>query len=34
LGDSREILSGLSDGDVITTGQINLQNGNTVEIIK
>ena len=35
LGDKVEILSGLSDGEnVITTGQINLQNGNTVEIIK
>ena len=35
LGDQVEILSGLSDGEkVITTGQINLQNGNTVEIIK
>ncbi len=35
LGDQVEILSGLSDGEkVITTGQINLQDGNTVEIIK
>jgi membrane fusion protein, multidrug efflux system len=35
LGDKVEILNGLSDGDtVITTGQINLQDGNTVEIIK
>ena len=35
LGDKVEILSGLSDGDaVITTGQINLQDGNTIEIIK
>lgn len=35
LGDKVEILSGLSDGEqVITTGQINLQNGNPVEIIK
>ncbi len=35
LGDKVEILSGLSDGEtVITTGQINLQDGNTVEIIK
>ncbi len=35
LGDKVEILGGLSDGEqVITTGQINLQNGNTVEIIK
>jgi RND family efflux transporter MFP subunit len=35
LGDQVEIVSGLSDGDiVIITGQINLQDGNTVEIIK
>ncbi|MDG2433149.1 efflux RND transporter periplasmic adaptor subunit [Flavobacterium sp.] len=35
LGDKVEILAGLSDGEqVITTGQINLQNGNPVEIIK
>lgn len=35
LGDKVEILNGLSDGEtVITTGQINLQNGNTVEVIK
>jgi len=35
LGDKVEILSGLSEGEtVITTGQINLQDGNTVEIIK
>jgi RND family efflux transporter MFP subunit len=35
LGDQVEIINGLSDGDiVITTGQINLQDGNTVEIIK
>ena len=35
LGDKVEILSGLSDGEtVVTTGQINLQDGNTVEIIK
>lgn len=35
LGDKVEILNGLSDGDtVITTGQINLQDGNTIEIIK
>ncbi|MCG9791702.1 efflux RND transporter periplasmic adaptor subunit [Flavobacterium algicola] len=35
LGDQVEILDGLSDGEsVITTGQINLQDGNTVEIIK
>ncbi|MEO8253902.1 MAG: efflux RND transporter periplasmic adaptor subunit, partial [Flavobacterium sp.] len=32
LGDKVEILKGLSDGEnVITTGQINLQDGNTVE---
>jgi hypothetical protein len=30
-----EIIDGLSDGDtVITTGQINLQDGNAIEIIK
>lgn len=35
LGDKVEIINGLSDGEtVITTGQINLQDGNTVEIIK
>lgn len=35
LGDKVEILTGLSTGEtVITTGQINLQDGNTVEIIK
>jgi len=35
LGDKVEILNGLSDGEiVIVTGQINLQNGNAVEIIK
>jgi RND family efflux transporter MFP subunit len=35
LGDLVEIVDGLSDGDtVIVTGQINLQNGNAVEIIK
>ncbi len=35
LGDKVEILNGLSDGEiVIITGQINLQDGNTVEIIK
>ncbi|MBA0883012.1 efflux RND transporter periplasmic adaptor subunit [Flavobacterium undicola] len=35
LGDKVEILNGLSDGEtVITTGQINLQDGNTIEIIK
>ncbi|WDF60016.1 efflux RND transporter periplasmic adaptor subunit [Flavobacterium sp. KACC 22758] len=35
LGDKVEIIDGLNDGDVvITTGQINLQDGNTVEIIK
>lgn len=35
LGDQVEIVNGLSDGDsVIVTGQINLQDGNTVEIIK
>ncbi|MFA9193297.1 efflux RND transporter periplasmic adaptor subunit [Flavobacterium sp. FBOR7N2.3] len=35
LGDKVEILNGLSDGEtVITTGQINLQNGNSVEVIK
>ncbi|SFC62195.1 efflux RND transporter periplasmic adaptor subunit [Flavobacterium phragmitis] len=35
LGDKVEIINGLNDGDVvITTGQINLQDGNTVEIIK
>ena len=35
LGDQVEIINGLSDGEtVITTGQINLQDGNTVEIIK
>lgn len=35
LGDKVEILNGLSDGEtVITTGQINLQDGNKVEIIK
>lgn len=35
LGDKVEIINGLSDGEtVIVTGQINLQNGNTVEIIK
>lgn len=35
LGNLVEIVDGLSDGDtVIVTGQINLQDGNTVEIIK
>ncbi|MBP4139829.1 MULTISPECIES: efflux RND transporter periplasmic adaptor subunit [Flavobacterium] len=35
LGDTVEIINGLSDGEtVIITGQINLQDGNTVEIIK
>lgn len=35
LGDQVEIINGLSDGDtVIVTGQINLQDGNAVEIIK
>ncbi len=35
LGDKVEILKGLSNGEtVITTGQINLQDGNTVDIIK
>lgn len=35
LGDTVEIVDGLSDGDtVIVTGQINLQDGNAVEIIK
>lgn len=35
LGDKVEILSGLSNGEsVIVTGQINLQDGNTVDIIK
>ncbi|PKB16390.1 efflux RND transporter periplasmic adaptor subunit [Flavobacterium sp. 5] len=35
LGDQVEIISGLSDGEtVIITGQINLQDGNPVEIIK
>ncbi|MBW1653757.1 efflux RND transporter periplasmic adaptor subunit [Flavobacterium quisquiliarum] len=35
LGDKVEIINGLNDGDVvIVTGQINLQDGNTVEIIK
>ena len=35
LGEQVEIIDGLSDGDtVIVTGQINLQDGNTVEIIK
>ncbi len=35
LGDQVEILGGLSDGEtVITTGQINLQDGNSIEIIK
>ncbi|SHF90773.1 RND family efflux transporter, MFP subunit [Flavobacterium fluvii] len=35
LGEQVEIVDGLSDGDtVIVTGQINLQDGNTVEIIK
>lgn len=35
LGDQVEIVDGLSNGDVvIITGQINLQDGNTVEIIK
>lgn len=35
LGDKVEILNGLSNGEtVITTGQINLQDGNTIEIIK
>lgn len=35
LGEQVEILDGLSDGEaVITTGQINLQDGNSIEIIK
>ncbi len=35
LGDKVEIINGLSDGEtVIVTGQINLQDGNAVEIIK
>ncbi len=35
LGDKVEILDGLSDGEtVVTTGQINLQEGSKVEIIK
>jgi membrane fusion protein (multidrug efflux system) len=35
LGDKVEILNGLSDGEtVITTGQINLQDGSKVEVIK
>ncbi|PRZ26085.1 efflux RND transporter periplasmic adaptor subunit [Flavobacterium granuli] len=35
LGDKVEIINGLADGEiVIVTGQINLQDGNTVEIIK
>ncbi|MCW2118236.1 efflux RND transporter periplasmic adaptor subunit [Flavobacterium sp. 7A] len=35
LGDQVEILDGLSDGEiVITTGQINLQDGNAIEVIK
>ncbi|MGQ7946152.1 efflux RND transporter periplasmic adaptor subunit [Flavobacterium sp. WC2509] len=35
LGDQVEIISGLNDGEnVIVTGQINLQDGNAVEIIK
>ncbi|WP_367756624.1 efflux RND transporter periplasmic adaptor subunit [Flavobacterium sp. WC2421] len=35
LGDKVEIINGLSDGEnVIVTGQINLQDGNKVEIIK
>ena len=35
LGDKVEVINGLSDGEkVIVTGQINLQDGNTVEIIK
>jgi membrane fusion protein, multidrug efflux system len=35
LGDLVEIVSGLSDGEtVVTTGQINLQDGTTVEVIK
>jgi RND family efflux transporter MFP subunit len=35
LGEQVEIVDGLSDGEtVIVTGQINLQDGNTVEIIK
>jgi hypothetical protein len=35
LGDKVEILNGFSNGEmVITTGQINLQDGNAIEIIK
>ncbi|AOW09000.1 efflux RND transporter periplasmic adaptor subunit [Flavobacterium gilvum] len=35
LGDKVEVLNGLSNGEtVITTGQINLQDGNAVEVIK
>ncbi len=35
LGDQVEVVEGLDEGDiVIVTGQINLQNGNAVEIIK
>jgi membrane fusion protein (multidrug efflux system) len=35
LGDQVEVINGLTDGEtVVVTGQINLQDGNTVEIIK
>ena len=35
FGDAVEVISGLSDGEiVVTTGQINLQDGSSVEIIK
>ena len=35
LGDKVEILNGLNDGEtVIVTGQINLQDGTKVEVIK
>jgi multidrug efflux pump subunit AcrA (membrane-fusion protein) len=35
LGDKVEILNGLEDGEqVIVTGQINLQDGSKVEVIK
>jgi hypothetical protein len=35
LGDKVEILNGLSDGEtVIVTGQINLQDGTKVDVIK
>jgi hypothetical protein len=34
LGDKVEILNGLEDGEQIVTGQINLQDGSKVEVIK